>query len=74
MTLLSSKGRPTNLLGDCSRRVMRGGAWDSTWNLLRSASRAVISEAASSNTVGIRVARDRAKIDRSHKTGSRIAK
>ena len=74
MTMLSSKGRPTNLMGDCSRRVMRGGAWDSPWNLLRSASRAVAGENAASNTIGFRVARDRAKIDKTHSAGSKIAK
>ncbi|MFM1813827.1 MAG: hypothetical protein RLZ98_522 [Pseudomonadota bacterium] len=74
MKFLSTKGNPTNLLGDCSRRVMRGGAWDSKWNLVRSASRAVAGESAISNTIGLRVARDRAKIDKAHTGGSRIKK
>lgn len=73
MNMISTKGSPTNLLGDCSRRVMRGGAWDSPSNLVRSASRAVAGEAAASNTIGIRVARDRARIDKTHSAGSKLA-
>lgn len=73
MNMIAPRGSPTNLLGDCSRRVMRGGAWDSAWNLVRSASRAVAGEAAASNTIGIRIARNRARIDKTHAAGSKIA-
>ncbi len=43
--------------GDCSRRILRGGAWDSEERFLRSAARAWSSTDNRSITIGFRVAR-----------------
>ena len=43
--------------GDCSRRILRGGAWDSEQRFLRSAARAWSSTDNRSITIGFRVAR-----------------
>ena len=50
-------GRATILRGDCSQRVIKGGAWESTAAQARLASRATIESMAAANTVGFRVAR-----------------
>lgn len=51
-------GRPANLMGDCTRRVMKGGGWDSTADQLRIAYRTSAGEQAAANTLGFRIARD----------------
>ena len=43
--------------GDCRRRVLRGGSWDSDPGILRSACRVGIDTDGRYNTVGLRVAR-----------------
>lgn len=50
-------GRATTLRGDCSQRVIKGGAWDSDAMQVRPATRATIGSTAAANTVGFRVAR-----------------
>lgn len=51
-------GRPTNLRGDCSQRVIRGGGWDSTAAQARIAARSTIEAGSAANSVGFRVARN----------------
>lgn len=50
-------GRATTLRGDCSLRVIKGGAWDSTATQARLGARATIESMTAANTVGFRVAR-----------------
>jgi formylglycine-generating enzyme required for sulfatase activity len=50
-------GRATVLRGNCSQRVIRGGAWDSTTLQARLAARSTVEPTAAANTVGFRVAR-----------------
>lgn len=58
MALKAKDGSAINLLGDCSRHAIRGGAWDSNHLQIRSAARAFAGEGTASNTIGFRVARD----------------
>lgn len=48
---------PARMSGDCRRRVVKGGAWFNSPNLLRSASRIGLNGASRYKTVGLRVAR-----------------
>ncbi len=57
LTYNNQDGRATTLRGDCSLRVIKGGAWDSTAAQARLAARATIETMAAANTVGFRVAR-----------------
>jgi len=49
---------PVGITGDCTRKVIKGGAWDSSVEKLRSAARGVLPEDTGSNAVGFRVVRD----------------
>jgi formylglycine-generating enzyme required for sulfatase activity len=53
----NADGRATILRGDCSLRVIKGGAWDSSALQARLGARATIETSAAANTVGFRVAR-----------------
>ena len=59
----SYRGAPTNgrawTSGDCSRRVIRGGSWDGTPRVLRSASRGRVSRSARVYDIGLRLAQDK---------------
>ena len=57
LTFNQLDGRATNLRGDCSQHVIRGGGWDSSAAQARSAARTVLDAGSASNTVGFRVAR-----------------
>lgn len=49
---------PVGLVGICSRRVLKGGGWNSEPDKLRSAARGAIAETAASPAVGFRVVRE----------------
>jgi len=57
----SNQGNPADgsarTIGDCSRRVVRGGSWDSSPQFLRSACRGVIIAVIQSLNMGFRLAR-----------------
>ncbi|HUS98233.1 MAG TPA: SUMF1/EgtB/PvdO family nonheme iron enzyme [Hyphomicrobiaceae bacterium] len=55
---LPGSGRKVAGFGDCSRRAIRGGAWDSSSDELRSARRRPIGVGVVSNTIGMRVVRE----------------
>lgn len=57
-SFLPADGRPVSMMGDCSQRVVKGGAWDSGVGHLRVAFRSTAGEQAAANTLGFRVARD----------------
>jgi formylglycine-generating enzyme required for sulfatase activity len=50
-------GRATQLRGDCSLRVIKGGGWDSKASQSRAGARSTIGSSGAANTVGFRVAR-----------------
>jgi formylglycine-generating enzyme required for sulfatase activity len=56
LDLIAKDGAPVGIAGDCSRRVIKGGGWDSSVDKLRSASRAVLPEGTASRAVGFRIA------------------
>jgi formylglycine-generating enzyme required for sulfatase activity len=58
LSFLPDGGRPLGILGDCSRRSIRGGGWDSPPEHVRSATRGAAGESAALSTIGFRVARD----------------
>lgn len=56
LALIAKDGAAIGIAGDCSRRVIKGGGWDSSVDKLRSASRAVLPEGTASPAVGFRIA------------------
>ena len=58
LSAVPSSGAPVRALGDCQRRAIRGGGWNSKVSNLRSAARESIGVAMASNQVGLRVARE----------------
>lgn len=55
LSLVPEDGSPVGAVGDCSRHVIKGGAWDSKTDKLRSAARAVIGNYDAQLNVGFRL-------------------
>lgn len=58
VAFIGSDGGAVRLLGDCARRAIRGGAFDSDDAQVKLSTRGTIGEDGANNTVGFRVARD----------------
>ncbi len=57
LELVPTDARPVGNVGDCSRRVVKGGGWNSTIDKLRAAGRTVLPVDVSTNATGFRVVR-----------------
>jgi formylglycine-generating enzyme required for sulfatase activity len=57
LNFIATDGRAMLLSGDCSKRIMRGGGWDSAAINSRSASRIPVADTTATTGMGFRVAR-----------------
>ena len=57
LSVIPGNADPVGAIGDCTRRVIKGGGWDSEVDKLRSASRAVLPEDEAMVSVGFRLYR-----------------
>jgi formylglycine-generating enzyme required for sulfatase activity len=67
LSYVAVDGRPQVLSGNCNKRIMRGGGWNSSVANSRSASRVPVSDSAASTEMGFRVARTFDEDDRENR-------